>query len=744
MEHKLQRPIFIITLGFIIGIIGGLYFNIVPFIFLLMSVLVIVLKMTKIKNSNYILKIIYIFIKNNTLLLLLLSSFLSSLYIINYNNKYKSVYNYFSSKEITGTIISNNNETEYNDIYIIKLDEYKGINFLLRIEKSKNIILKYGDKIKVWGEYKVPEISRNYGGFNYREFLKTQKVYGIYEVNNVDIIKNNNLSKIAILSNKVKQKIIININNVLPKETKELFLGILIGYDDNLQEDIVESFKKSSLSHLLAVSGAHVTYIIIGLTYLLSKLKILKSTRNYTITLFLIFFMYITSFTPSVVRAVVMGIVSLMAFLFRRKYDLKSSMSLSILIILIDNPYKILDIGFLLSYFATIGIILFVCIPKKSNREKDNTLSIKILNYIEDLISITIFANIFVIPIILYYFNTISINFIVSNLVAGILIGPITILGFILIFVSFIHIKLAYIMAIPYNLLLVTLINTTQLVSEFPLSEIILPTPSVFSVLIYYILLFNILFYKILKNNYSNRYLFKKLIKFIKHFQSCVRENKKNIILSVIICILVTIVISMFIPYSLKIYFIDVGQGDSTLIITPSNKKILIDSGGQETGNFDVGKSTLVPYLLDRGINSIDYICISHFDSDHCKGFIYLLNHIRVKNIIFSKQPESSSNFEEILSIVENKKINAIIVKKGDNIAIEKDICLKILWPNENHFISENTLNNNSIVCKLCYKNFSLLFTGDIEEIAEKEIVQVYKRTNLLESDILKIAHHRF
>ena len=83
-------------------------------------------------------------------------------------------------------------------------------------------------------------------------------------------------------------------------------------------------------------------------------------------------------------------------------------------------------------------------------------------------------------------------------------------------------------------------------------------------------------------------------------------------------------------------------------------------------------------------------------------------------------------------------------MKKGDNIAIEKDICLKILWPNENHFISENTLNNNSIVCKLCYKNFSLLFTGDIEEIAEKEIVQVYKRTNLLESDILKIAHHRF
>ena len=74
------------------------------------------------------------------------------------------------------------------------------------------------------------------------------------------------------------------------------------------------------------------------------------------------------------------------------------------------------------------------------------------------------------------------------------------------------------------------------------------------------------------------------------------------------------------IPKDLKIYFIDVGQGDSTLIITPTNKKILVDSGGSETGNFDVGKSTLVPYLLDRKIISLDYICVSHFDSDHVRG----------------------------------------------------------------------------------------------------------------------------
>ncbi len=70
-------------------------------------------------------------------------------------------------------------------------------------------------------------------------------------------------------------------------------------------------------------------------------------------------------------------------------------------------------------------------------------------------------------------------------------------------------------------------------------------------------------------------------------------------------------------PKCLKLYFIDVGQGDSTLIITPQNTKILIDSGGSE--NYDIGEQVLIPYLLSRRITSIDYVMISHFDTDHCR-----------------------------------------------------------------------------------------------------------------------------
>lgn len=732
----MKRPILIITIGFITGIIWGLYFNIVPFILLVVIGMFLIIEIASINNKKHFIKIIKIFIKNNVILLFFISVFVANKYLINYNKRYEAVYEKFSKQEIIGTIISNRKETEYKNIYIIKLDEYKDINFLLKV--SKKINMEYGDKVKIHGEYILPEESRNYDGFNYREYLKTQKVYGIFEANNIKILEHNSLSKIELFSNYIKQRIITNINKILPEDTRQLFLGILLGYNDNLSEDIQESFRKSSLSHLLAVSGAHITYIILGLSYLLRKLSITKNTRNLLTTLFLIFFMYITGFTSSVVRASIMGIILLFSIVFHRKNDIKTSLSLSILLILINNPYKILDVGLLLSYFATIGIICFSKLISKSKKSESN-MYIKVINYLKEMILITIFANIFVIPIIIYNFNTVSLTFILSNLIAGILIGPITIGGLILIFISFINIKFAYVLALPYNLLLELLMQSARLTSLIPLSEIFVSTPNSILIIIYYLILFLYISYKILNKKYSNRYLVKKISKYMQAFFKYLRKRLKSTLIYVSVCIILISLISRMIPKNLKIYFIDVGQGDSTLIVTPSNKKVLIDSGGSDTGKFDVGKSVLVPYLLDRKITVLDYICISHFDSDHCKGFIYLLNNIKVKNIILSKQYEITQNFEEIISIANKKKIKILRVEAGDDLKIDKYIKIRILSPGKE---LTKDINDNSIVMKLEYNDFTCLFTGDISKNIEKHLLNVYGKN--VKSDVLKVAHHRF
>lgn len=122
-----------------------------------------------------------------------------------------------------------------------------------------------------------------------------------------------------------------------------------------------------------------------------------------------------------------------------------------------------------------------------------------------------------------------------------------------------------------------------------------------------------------------------------------------------------------------------------------------------------------------------------------------MLDKIKIKNVIIGKQFEESENYKKFIEIVKKQKIHVITVgvtSGHPQIQIEKNIYFDILWPDENNIISENNLNNNSLVFKFNYKKYSILFTGDIEKIAEEKIVSKYKNSNILNSTILKVAHH--
>lgn len=150
-----------------------------------------------------------------------------------------------------------------------------------------------------------------------------------------------------------------------------------------------------------------------------------------------------------------------------------------------------------------------------------------------------------------------------------------------------------------------------------------------------------------------------------------------------------------------------------------------------------------MPYLLDRKIAVIDYIIISHFDTDHCQGLLYIMEEMKVRNVIIGRQFEDCTNYQEFLKILKEKKLKVQVVEAGNRINIEKNLYFDVLWPYTSKKVSDNCINNNSLVCKLVYKNFSLLFTGDIEELAEKAIINLYKeKLEILEATCLKVAHH--
>ena len=148
--------------------------------------------------------------------------------------------------------------------------------------------------------------------------------------------------------------------------------------------------------------------------------------------------------------------------------------------------------------------------------------------------------------------------------------------------------------------------------------------------------------------------------------------------------------------------------------------------------------------MLDRRIKTLNYVIISHFEEDHVGGILTVMQELKVKKAIIARQFENSNNYKKFIKLAQEKKIKVIVVEAGDVINIEKDINLKVLWPDSKNKINENVLNNNSLVCKLEYKSFSIMLTGDIEEIAENAILTKYKNNaKILKANILKVAHHR-
>lgn len=123
-------------------------------------------------------------------------------------------------------------------------------------------------------------------------------------------------------------------------------------------------------------------------------------------------------------------------------------------------------------------------------------------------------------------------------------------------------------------------------------------------------------------------------------------------------------------------------------------------------------------------------------------GLLYIMEKIKVKNVVIGKQFQDSANYQTFLAIVKKKRIKVHIVESGQRIHIEKNLYFDILWPSSKSIISEDSINNNSLVCKMVYQNISVLFTGDIEEITEKIILEKYEGTNVLTSTILKVPHH--
>lgn len=431
-----------------------------------------------------------------------------------------------------------------------------------------------------------------------------------------------------------------------------------------------------------------------------------------------------------------MAMLGNIAVLVCRKNDIINNMAISLGLILLQNPFAITNTGLILSYSATLGIIGFVPILKaKIEKKQEETEKQKWITKLKEISIVSASAWVAILPISMVFFQTISFIFLLSNMMVSFLMGMIVMLGFL---VS-IPISIPFVANI-LGIVLSILIGMSEFFSKLPLSQVLVCSPPILVVVLYYCSLLTWVSIQNIRQKTDKRRIHKQFLKGIEHRKKWLWRNKKRVV-AVLTIVMISCFVFKTLPQDLGIHFIDVGQGDCTLITTPNHRTILIDGGGSvNSEKYDVGKRVLLPYLLNHGIKKIDLLVVSHFDADHCKGLMAILEKLEVNKLVIGKQKEESEEYKAILEQAKKKKVSIQTVEKGKKLKIEKNLWLDVLYPEEP--LKLQGLNNNSLVLKLNYGNFNMLFTGDIEKEAEQKLLTDYLGTDTLKATALKIAHH--
>ncbi len=450
-------------------------------------------------------------------------------------------------------VVSYKIEKEKSNSYIVKilesnLEKTQKTKMIVYTDKSCNLI--YGDIIQISGTFSKGAKRRNYKGFSYRDYLKQSKIYGSVYVKNPQVLGHKKGVFEKIFTLKIK---LYEVLDSLYKENENAFLkGILLGDSSDLEDEIKDNFKHSSMSHVLAISGMHVSYVMIGVQLILDKVLNSRKLKNYMMIGILGFFVMVTGMAPSCLRACIMSVMLLLSQNFYRKNNFYVTILFTFLLLLLINPYNIFSVGMWLSFGGTLGIVLFHKFLKRFIECKFKIKS-KFLKSFLGVFLVSFSAQILILPIMIYCFNTISFTFFVSNLLIYFLVGPLLALGYMSLILGAILLPIGKFLAIFEQFLILILFKIAQICSMLPFSKIYVATPDFWQIILYYIVLTALI------------YLFQtRKIKFLKFilgngYKNFCRIYWKKILIYSSVIILCFQLISLF-PKNLRIYFVDVGQ----------------------------------------------------------------------------------------------------------------------------------------------------------------------------------------
>ena len=569
-----------------------------------------------------------------------------------------------------------------------------------------------GNKITVQGTLQKFSAAANPGQFNEQLYYQIENIDYKMQADRITITDTDYSLYHAVLSS-LKDSLVRVYDTMLSGKEAGAMIAMLLGEKHLLDDGVRKLYQQNGISHILAISGLHVSLIGMFFYTMLKRCRVPIPAAALLSAFIVYSYGVLTNFSVSTNRAVVMMCIMLFATLAGKTYDMLSALSLSALVILLQNPLQLLSAGFLLSFGAILGIAILLpalrgLIPAK--------------NPIIDGFLVSLSAQIATTPVILWFFYQFPVYGVFTNLIILPFVTVLTLSSFLAGIAGMICLPAGVFLIGGANYILKFYEWVCRMGSGIPGNLITTGRPEPFQLFLYAFL--------------------------ITGFLWAVRKYRKKYLLLIPGAALLLLLLPER-NAGLEITFIDVGQGDAIYMESGTGTRYLVDGGSSSIK--DVGIYRLKPFLLFRGTDTLDYAIVTHSDSDHVNGLMQLMEEgeIRIKTLLLPLVEAKDEAYGELEALAGQKGTTLGYIRAGD---VLKDGKLRMFCLHPGTGFHPSSANSYSTVLSVAYGEFDALLTGDLEKGGEELVVNRlgkghtdwtrFQEFPAIRYEVLKVAHH--
>ena len=716
----------------------------------------------------------------------------------NFSNNHVSFFSDEIRWQIAGVVDSHPVEFKHLKRFVLSADTLKHKNVSHRVTGKIRVSvggpaaeIAKGDRIEFRSRLREIRNFNNPGGFDYQRFMAFQNIWrsAYTQGSRLKVVRKNSSKNLAQLTHDARLAVAALIDRTEKQQPGAVLKALVIGDRSAISTEVREAFNRAGVGHILAISGLHIGIVATVAFFFFQKLLgLIKPllwcawTRKGA-AIFSIFpvclYAFISGMSPSTQRAVIMVIAFLMTFLVERETDAINTLSLAAFIILIVYPPSLFSISFQLSFLAVLSILhglshLRMSQPNGGVKVKTG-FNWQLRRKLTTFFLVSFFAICGTLPVVMFYFNQISLIGLFANCIVVPLVGFVVIpFGLLAAFIYPFSIPIASgciqlcIWVLDYVMILINYLANLQF------AAIKTFTPSILEIVCYYVLGWVVLdklsarsiqavsdgsfspgshppfFYYFYPGRFGLDRFFASLNALQRWLAKVLADKRRAIAgLAVILVLSADAGYWLFQRYwnaTLRVTYIDVGQGSATLLELPGGYAVLIDGGGFSDNNaFDIGASVLAPFLRRKKIRTIDTLVLSHPNSDHLNGLIYIARYFKVKTVWTNGEANDTLGYNEFKEIIDRKHLDFPDFKYMPRRQLINGVEFCFLYPPADFLARKaaekwRTTNTNSLVLKVSFGDVAFLFPGDIVARAERELVDLAGTD--LDCDVLLVPHH--